>query len=724
MTDTQNPKIIATERRQKIVSAILSRVVVYGGIGLAVLIYLVGFRGLLPREIRRHRSGESNGSVSSNSPHPRPLSGHQPKVGRERGDSDWPHWRGLHYDAHSDETGLADSWPAEGPPVLWTQEIGQGYSSAIAVGNCVYTQAQTLTEQKVLALDADTGETVWEHRYGWPYDPGGMYPGPRATPTWADGKLYIAAPDGLILCLDAADGREIWSVNINKRFAGRGTEFGYSSSPLVIDGKVILPVGGPFASVVALDADSGATVWKSGSAVASYCSALPITFVGQRQVVVFLQNELAGFDLQSGLLLWERLYSTGYDEHAAAPLYEEPYLRTMQPFRGGSDLFILQTLAEDMPSPPASPTNEEGNINECRLKLVRIDKQMSNDVASSALVDGFVYGFDLREIQSRRQRPSRGEFRCMDFKTGEIRWSSKTIGQATIAAADGKLFLLNDSGEAILVRATAERCEELARTEVFRGEVCWTAPCLHRGRLYLRSPTKLACLYVDKPENLDLAARRNAQPASAIPKEKWTDLNWLVGAERDAAFDLPDAAELMAWYWFCLASIGAAAIAAAGFYAPLRLRSRDNARGIAVMVIYLALMIFGIAATPLGNRISRQFVFTWPVALFAAHQLALMSVFRAKQATGRAKNWLGVSGAVFLIFVCLSYYDLTRRLSLGAAWYFLPTFLAAWPLALPAARRIIRPTSFWGDLPWLLAAFSLYFWASAGLMLWRTAGHG
>ena len=174
------------------------------------------------------------------------------------------------------------------------------------------------------------------------------------------------------------------------------------------------------------------------------------------------------------------------------------------------------------------------------MKLVRTDKQMSNDVASSVLVGGYVYGFDLREIQSRRQRPSRGEFRCMDFKTGEIRWSNKTLGQATIAAADNKLFLFNDRGEAILVRADPDRCEELARTEVFRGEICWTAPCLHRGRLYLRSPTKLACLYVGKPENLDRAAREQAKPTSAIPKEKRMELNWLIGAERDAAFDLPD----------------------------------------------------------------------------------------------------------------------------------------------------------------------------------------
>jgi outer membrane protein assembly factor BamB len=695
-------------------------VVVYGGLGLAVALYVGGFQPLLPREsMRRNPTGQSKVTATNKvidaSSTIRATSGRD--VSRNKS-SDWPHWRGLHYDARSQETDLADSWPAEGPPVLWTREIGQGYSGVIAVENCLYTQAQTLTEQKVLALNADTGETIWEHRYDWPYDPGGMYPGPRATPTWADGKLYIAAPDGLILCLNATGGREIWSVNINKKFAGRGTEFGYSSSPLVEDGKVILPVGGPFASVVALDAATGATVWKSGSEPASYCSALPITFAGRRQVVVFLQNELVGFDLQSGLLLWGRTYSTGYDEHAAMPLYEEPYLRTMQPFRGGSDLFILEKLSPKAPS--ATADEEKSDFQDCRLKLVRIDKQMSNDVASSVLVDGYVYGFDLREIQSRRQRPSRGEFRCMDFKTGKIRWSSKTIGQATIAVADKKLFLFNDRGEALMVRADPGHCEELARTEVFRGEICWTAPCLHRGRLYLRSPTKLACLYVGKPENLDLTARREAKPTSAIPKDKWMELSWLVGAERDAAFDLPDVAELRAWYWICIGTIFVSALTAAIVYGMLKIFSSESDRGFSIAAFYLGLIIFGILATPLSNRFSNQFLFTWPVALFAAHQIALMSIYRTKQLEGQTSAWLSVTGAIFFVFACLLYYDLTRRLSLGSAWYFLPTFLAAWPLSVPAARKTIRGASIWGNIIWFSLAFSLYYWTSAWLMILRS----
>ena len=195
-------------------------------------------------------------------------------------DPGWPQLRGPYYTAESAKTTLADVWPADGPSVLWTRGVGHGYSGVIAVGNCVYTQVQTLTQQSVLALDADTGRTIWEHRYGWPYEAAGMYPGPRSTPTWSNGRVYFAAPDGLVGCLRAADGHELWSLNIIRQFGGRGADFGYACSPLLEDGKLILPVGGRAAAVVALDADNGETVWASGSAPASYCSVIPITFRG------------------------------------------------------------------------------------------------------------------------------------------------------------------------------------------------------------------------------------------------------------------------------------------------------------------------------------------------------------------------------------------------------------------------------------------------------------
>ena len=694
MTNASDPSNPVPHRRRTIRSAIVMRVFVYGGVGLALVWWFVDFRSIAQ-------------------PH---LSKQIPVVESTSADPGWPCLRGPNYNALSDERDLADSWPAEGPPLLWTREIGRGYSGIIAVGDRVYTQTQTLTEQKVVALDADTGRTVWEYAYGWPFDPGGMYPGPRATPTWSGGRLFFAAPDGLVGCLHAADGQLLWSVNVNQRFGGRGTDFGYSCSPLVEKGKVILPVGGLAAAVVALDAQSGATVWASGNAPASYCTALPITFGGNRQIVAFLQNELAGFNLHTGRLLWQQSYSSGYNEHAAYPLYDEPYLRTMQPFRAGSDLYVLEAVVT------GTKAREDSS---CQIRLVRHDPQMSNDVASSVLVNGHVYGFDLRAIQTNPSRPSRGTFRCMDFKTGEICWSSDAPGQATIVVADGKLLLFNEQGRVLLVRADSHCYEQLAQTEVFYGELCWTAPSLHHGRLYLRSPTRAACLYVGKPERMDRRQRERAVPTSAISKVDRMELGWLVGAERECPFELPDRRELMHWYVFSLGAMAVAGLLAGGVYGIFCLRGSRSPYLAAKIVLWTCLPLFGVVATPIGNHLSSQFVFTWPVALFAAHQITLVAISWEKQSErGSDTAWVGVVGVAILLLACLAYYDITRRLSIAPAWYFMLTFLAAWPLAVPAARRVVCRRSLLSDMVWMLLAFSLYYWVSGGLMLWRAAAQG
>jgi len=669
--------------------AIVIRAVICGATCLGVLSYCIDVRSLLPGNSTVPRLSEEHASA----------------------DPGWPHLRGPRYDAQSADTGLVDSWPSEGPPILWNREIGCGYSALIAVGSRVYTQTQNLTDQTVLALDAVTGQTIWQHRYGWPYEPGGMYPGPRATPTWANGRVYFSGPDGLVGCLRASDGQPLWSINVLQQFDGRGADFGYACSPLVEDGKVILPVGGTTAAVAALNAEDGTVVWTSGAAPASYCSAIPITFRGNRQVVAFLQNELTGFDLHTGQLLWQQSYPHGYNEHAAFPLYAEPYLRTMQPFRAGSDLFELVDVER------ASEASERAG---CRLKTVRHDPQMSNDVASSVLVDGHVYGFDIRGAQPSRHRSSRGAFRCMDFKTGETRWSSDRLGQATIAVADGRLILLDDRGEIVLVRVNSERYEELARANIFPGEVCWTAPSLHRNCLYVRSPTRAACVYLGNPEVLSVhqKATANAARSVSVPLQ----LDWLIGDEREFPFELPDLEELLMWYLCSLGVIATSGVIATGIRAICQFGLGNTAHKPVQAAFWLGVLILGIAATPLGNHYSSRFVFTWPVSLFGVHQIALAAVLWSKQpGRGNVSAWIGAAGVACFAIACFAYYGLTRRFSLAPAWYYLATFLAGWPLAVPAARKALKSGRLLNHVVWLSVSFSLYFWVTGGVMIWRAA---
>ncbi|MCA9114142.1 MAG: PQQ-like beta-propeller repeat protein [Planctomycetaceae bacterium] len=603
----------------------------------------------------------------------------------------WTFLRGPDYDGHSPEIHLADSWPEDGPPVLWTRELGQGYSAFAASGRRVYTQAQTLGGQFVYCLDAETGETLWEYRYAWPYEPLGVYPGPRSSPTLAGGHVYFTGPDGLTGCLTAGKGQLVWQRNVVEEYHGRGgTGFGYSCTPVVIDGLVILPVGGKSASMVALDATDGSEVWAAGNDPASYSPAFPIELGGRKLVVGYLENSLVLHDRLTGELLFRQHLSQGYDEHSAWPIYREPYLWTSGPFRSGSRLMQLpaelsgKAAAGAEPEPPA----------ELHLEHVWQSTMLSNDVTSSVLVGDSIYGFDIFDVQSKTQRPSRGMFRCLDFLTGEERWSRGTgrpqrgttadpeeIGQSGIIAADGKLILLTERGELLLLEATPESCNILARATILGGELTWTPPALHRGRVYVRNHSRAACIYIGEPDLLQ--TEQPVLTVDQIPQTRYFDLAArLLSVEPEYMFDVPSLQWQLQWF---AASLGI--LAAAGLLglllsctvpAPLRVVVRWRTYLVTAFVL-------GAAGTTFLSQITRDFVFTWHVCLFIAFEPVMAGLRLRRQPTGSTQEvpqtgrWQERLTLLWFAAVCAAYFLLCRRLSLVFEWPFLMGFVGAMP---------------------------------------------
>lgn len=604
--------------------------------------------------------------------------------------------------------------------MLWTRQLGQGYSSFVAWDNRIATQYQSLSGQYVICMDADSGETVWEHRYDWPYDPAGVYPGPRATPTYLEGKLYFASPAGVIGCLDASSGKLLWSVSLAERFKCEVTGFGYSCSPTLVDELVILPVGAKGASMVALDAKTGTVKWQSGDDAGSYAPAFPISLNGRPLVLGFLENYLVCHDRLTGEVLWRYGLSQGYDEHSSWPLYREPHLWISSPFRQGSELLELS-------SDPEEP-----------VKSLSKRPMMSNDIFSSILIDGAIYGFDVRDPQAKTHRTTRGIFRCVDFATGQDYWSigdgqivrekssvgsTKTatgevrnIGHATVIGADGKLILFNDLGELILARATKERYEELGRVSVLGGEICWTQPALCRGRLFVRNQSRAACIYLGAPETLEASVRTRAVTVEEIPQKAYFDwASVILGVEPEYAFDLPSPTWLRRWYFLCLTAMGGSLlILLAAFALPAFRRLSFNVQE----TIYWAIVfVAGALGTTFLSLLLNDFTFTWPVCLFAAFQMFVNRItIRHKQQP--KSNWK-ISGAACLVFVavCLCYFLICRRLSLVFEWVFLVGFLGAVPFSLAAShlfttRRLFR---FWKLFAASLA-FTAFYWSSIAFL--------
>ena len=116
---------------------------------------------------------------------------------------DWPQWRGPERDGISKETGLLKSWPAEGPKKVWEAPLEQGYSSMIVVGKRLYTQYQKAEKQYVGEFDVDTGKELWKFDTGGKVHTDPDWPGPRSTPLYSDGKLYVLDALGNMYCFDA-----------------------------------------------------------------------------------------------------------------------------------------------------------------------------------------------------------------------------------------------------------------------------------------------------------------------------------------------------------------------------------------------------------------------------------------------------------------------------------------------------------------------------------------
>ena len=634
--------------------------------------------------------------------------------------TDWNFYRGRQFNGHSEETGLVDSWPSNGPPVLWVRELGQGYSSFVGRGNRVFTMYQTVASQFVICLDSETGKTIWEHRYGWSYETAGLYPGPRSTPTLDGEHLYFTSPQGLLRCLKQSNGELVWEMDLFKKFGAEPVAFGYACSPVVVEEKVLLPVGGQGSAVVALNKSDGSVIWQAGDAKVSYASVLPIVRNDRKLLVAYLQNKLLLMDQENGQVHAEIELSNGYDEHSAWPIYAEPHLWISAPFREGSRLLKVSD------SEPFE------------FKPVWQNDLLSNDVCSSVLVDGNLFGFDIFDVQSKVHRPSRGSYRCVDFQAGRSRWqkgnprdrlvlddghspaAKNSVGHCSTIYADGKLILFNDMGDLILVQADPDHFVELARVRVLGGQICWTQPMLLNQRLYLRNHKRAVCLYLGDPEALR-KDRSSALAVADIPQDTSFDLAGLIfSVEPEYAMDAPTMDWMVKWYWVMLVSGWAIAFPIAVVASAITRRNKRLVR----RIVFLSLAIVsGVIGTTVFSRWLDEFIFTWPLVLAIAFELLVFQMKSREQLVELKSNprarrkelWLGRIALLAFLATCLVYFLLCRRLSLAFEWSFLLGFPAAIPFLL--AARYFGKTSFrWGPssvgLEWFFSglAFTAFYW--------------
>lgn len=381
---------------------------------------------------------------------------------------EWPGFRGPDRDGRQHGTKIATDWTKTPPELVWKHPVGPGWSSFAVAGNFLFTQEQRGPKETVVCYAADSGEEVWTRDVESRFDDPLGGPGPRATPTLADGALYVTFATGPVMRLNPASGEVVWSADLPK-LANRDPPtpmWGYASSPLVVGSVVIVHAGGKGdKGILALDKETGALKWSSRSGDHSYASPQLSTLLGE-PLVLMLTN--AGLNVLDPARGEERLN------------YEWPFegYRAQQPqvFEGDSVLL---------------PTPMGGGLRRIRV-LKRADqwsveevwtsRDLKGDFNDFVVYQGHAYGFDG------------AIFASIDLATGKRNWKAGRYGKGQVLLLEDSAALLvaGEQGELILLKADPSAPTVLATFQALEGRT-WNHPVVIGDRLYLRNSQEAAC---------------------------------------------------------------------------------------------------------------------------------------------------------------------------------------------------------------------------------------
>lgn len=391
--------------------------------------------------------------------------------------ADFAQWRGPLRDGHSPEAGLLQEWPKDGPKLLWqVQAIGAGYSTPAVVGDCLYLLSAGDAVESLLALAAKDGSNRWTAKLGKVGHPEQQpsYPGARSTPT-VDGKfLFALGSDGDLVCLETANGTEVWRKHLRTDFGGKYGEWAYAESPLVDGDQVIVTPGGTNATVVALNKKTGELVWKcavSDGSAAGYSSVIIAEFGGVRQYVQFLASGLMGIDPGTGKLLW-RYEKSGKASPAViiTPLVSDGMIYSGA-FRATTALI--------------KPVQKDGAFT---VEEIYSNSKLPVGLGGVVKVGDYFYGSGGSTAM------------CVEFKTGTVKWEERSIGPGSLLVADGRVYVHAENGDVALLEPSAEGYREKGRfkppgvpARANPMEKAWTYPVIASGKLYIRDKDSLWC---------------------------------------------------------------------------------------------------------------------------------------------------------------------------------------------------------------------------------------
>ncbi|MES2705605.1 MAG: PQQ-binding-like beta-propeller repeat protein [Verrucomicrobiota bacterium] len=399
--------------------------------------------------------------------------------------ADWPFYRGPNGDGET-KAGVGKPWDSAGPKEVWKVGASAGFSSLTVSGGLATTLVTRDFEgsptEYCVALDAATGKERWSAplkiaKYQGGGDSGandnGGGDGPRSTPTLAEGKVYVYGSNLDLYCFDAKTGKPDWTVDVLKEYKGKNIAWSNATSPVVEGDLVIVAGGGKGSTFLAFNKRSGALKWKTGDDVITHATPTPAVIHGEPQLIFFMKSGLVSLSPKNGKELWKQDFPFKVST-AASPVVSEDVVYCSAGYGVGCASYEVK---------------KAGLSYETHELWRKEGDELANHWSTPICREGFLYGvFGFKKYGS-------APVKCVNIRTGEVKWSKDGFGPGNVILASDKLLALSDKGELVLIDAKPDDYKELARADVLDGK-CWSTPTLAGGFIFARSTKQAACFAV------------------------------------------------------------------------------------------------------------------------------------------------------------------------------------------------------------------------------------
>ena len=389
---------------------------------------------------------------------------------------DWPQILGPNRNGvASEDEKLADSWPSGGPPILWEKPVGRGYAGVAVQGDHVVLFHRLRNEEVIELLSAKTGETQWDSKYATDFYPqvgGPEGSGPLCVPVISEDNVITFGAQGILTCTQLKSGNRLWQVDTHREFAAQEGYFGAGSTPIVVGDRVIVNVGGSRSSagIVAFALADGKVLWEKTREPASYSAPIFCEVSDVPHVLMVTRYRCMLLDPEFGAIRFQFPFGQrGPTVNGATPVVVDDHLLVTSSYGIGSVYAKFDFLS-------VKPVWEN-------------TRAMASQYCTPIVKDDHIYVIDGRD-----DIPP-ADLKCVDLKTGEVKWTQQSFGYGTLIQADGKFLISKTNGDLQLAELTPQRFKRLDKSRVFQTTVR-ALPALSQGKIYLRDQKILKCFDV------------------------------------------------------------------------------------------------------------------------------------------------------------------------------------------------------------------------------------